>query len=83
MKKGIDKIGSKVNLGAVFSYVKTVKKVKRVQKVEGGSKIEAVSAGTKNGNTAAVKINGKSILTNLQMGINVVVLEGSNHEVLF
>jgi len=54
-----------------------------VQKVEGGSRIEAVSAGLDNGDTAAVRVNGEDVLSEPKKGINVVVLEGSNHEVIF
>lgn len=66
-----------------MSYTKTVVKRKEVQKVEGGSKIQALSAGFKHGNTARIVVNDKDVLEKAGRGMNIVVLAGQNHEVMF
>merc|ERR1711998_305299 len=50
---------------------------------EGGSKIQAMSAGYKTGNTARVVVNDVDVLEKAGRGINVVVLAGQNHEVMY
>jgi hypothetical protein len=43
MKRSGEEAGITVEMGTVLSYTKVVKKEKTIQKVEGGSKIQALS----------------------------------------
>jgi len=65
-----------------LSFTKVVKKRRTIQKVEGGSKIQALSSGFVHGNTARIVINDKDVLEKAGRGFNVVVLAGKNHEVI-
>lgn len=69
-------------MGTVLSYTKVVRKRSEVQKVEGGSKIQAISQGFKHGNSARIVVNDKDVLEKAGRGLNVVVLSGKNHEVM-
>lgn len=61
--KFLEKRGDSVGTGAILSYA-TVEKKKEVRhKVDGGSSIEVVSAGWKDGNIAKIMLNGEQILT--------------------
>lgn len=70
-------------MGTVLSYTKVVTKRKEVQKVENGSKIQALSQGFLHGNNARIIVNDKDILAPAGRGINIAVLAGQNHEVMF
>jgi len=83
MKKSGENVGTTVEFGTALSYTKTVTKRKEVQKVEGGSKIQAMSAGFKHGNTARIVVNDEDVLGKAGRGLNIVVLAGQNHEVMF
>jgi hypothetical protein len=62
MKQGVEQYGKSAEFGVVMGYVKIEKKVKRVQKVKGGSRIEGLSAGSETGSTARILINGEDVL---------------------
>jgi len=57
MKKSGEDVGVTVEMGTVLSYTKVVKKARTYQKVEGGSRITAKSAGYVNGNSASIQVN--------------------------
>ena len=82
MKKSGEDTGVTVEFATVLSYTKTVKKRTEVEKVTGGSKIQAVSAGIRVGNTARIVVNDKDVLNKPGRGFNVIVLAGKNHEVI-
>jgi hypothetical protein len=82
MRRSGEDTGVTVEMGTVLSYTKVVKKRKEVQKVEGGSKIQALSQGYLTGNNARVVVNDEDVLEKAGRGINVVVLAGANHEVI-
>jgi len=44
MKKSVEQTGVNSEFGTVLSYTKVVRKAKKVEKVEGGSKIQALSS---------------------------------------
>lgn len=75
-------VGVTVEMGTVLSYTKVVSKRKEVQKVEGGSKIQAISQGFLDGDNARIVVNDKDILEKAGRGFNVIVLAGNNHEVI-
>lgn len=83
MKKSGENKGVTVEFGTVMSFTKVVKKATAVQKVEGGSKIQALSQGKTSGNNARVIINDVDVLEKAGRGINVVALAGQNHEVIY
>ena len=62
-----------------------VKRVKRVTRVTGGSKISVSSAGYSNGNYATIKVNDKDVLSKdeAKRGINMVALDFVTHKVTF
>jgi len=69
-----------------LSFAETVKKPKReFAATEGGSRIEFESAGFDDGNWASITVENEEVLTReqAQRGINVIVLDGRNHKVLF
>lgn len=68
-------------MGTVLSYTKVVRKRKEVQKVEGGSKFQALSQAIQ-GSTARIVVNDKDILENAPLGWNVAVFAGQNHELI-
>lgn len=80
MRRSGEDTGVTVEMGTVLSYTKVVKKRKTVQKVEGGSKIQALSQGFVNGNSARIIVNDEDILEKAGRGMNVIVLAGKNHE---
>jgi hypothetical protein len=82
LRKSGEDTGVTVEFGTVLSYTRVVKKARTVQKVQGGSKIQALSAGFGNGNDARIVINDKDVLATSSKGYNVVVLAGQNHEVI-
>jgi len=51
--------------------------------VKGGSRIEGLSAGSENGNTARILVNGEDVLAEAKSGINVIVLDGTNHKIIY
>lgn len=75
-------MGVQVEFGTVLGYTKVVQKRKTVQKVEGGSKIQALSQGYKHGNKARIIVNDKDVLEKAGRGFNVIVLAGRNHEII-
>lgn len=81
MKRSGEDTGVTVEFGTVLGYTKIVQKRKEVQKVQGGSKIQALSQGYKNGNQARVIINDKDVIK-AGRGFNLVVLAGKDHEVI-
>jgi hypothetical protein len=76
MKKSGEDTGVTVEFGTVLSFTKVVKKAKTVQKVSGGSKIQALSQGLNNGNNARIVVNDKDVLEEAGRGFNVVALAG-------
>jgi hypothetical protein len=82
MKRSGEDTGVTVEFGTALSYTKTVVKRKEIQKVEGGSKIQAVSAGFTSGNLARIIINDADVLEKADRGINLIVLAGKNHEII-
>merc|ERR1712167_36091 len=60
---------------------KIVQRRRTVQKVQGGSKIQALSQGYKHGNVARILINDKDVIKGGR-GFNLVVLAGKDHEVI-
>lgn len=84
MKRSAENNGDvTVEFGTVLGFTKVVKKAKKVQKVTGGSKIQALSQGYKNGNKARIVVNDVDVIEKVGRGINVVALAGQNHEVIF
>jgi len=81
-KKGVDNTGNTANTGMILGFTKVVKKTKKVNKVQGGSKIQAVSSGYLDGNNARIIVNDKDLLAKAGRGINVVALAGQNHDVI-
>lgn len=55
--KFLEKRGDAVGTGAILSYATVEKKRERRAKVDGGSSIEVVSSGSKEGNLAKIIIN--------------------------
>lgn len=82
MRRSGEDTGVTVEFGTVLSYTKVVKKARTVQKVDGGSKIQALSIGKGSGNDARIVVNDKDVLEKSSRGFNVVVLAGQNHEVI-
>lgn len=82
MKKSGEDTGVSVEFGTVLSFTKVVKKKRTVEKVEGGSKIQALSQGFVDGNSARIVVNDQDILEKAGRGFNVIILAGQNHEVL-
>jgi len=76
MKKSGEQTGVTVEFGTVLGYTKVVKKAKKVQKVEGGSKLQALSQGLNDGNNARIVVNDKDILESAGKGFNLVALAG-------
>jgi hypothetical protein len=83
MKRSGENTGVTVEFGTVLSFTKVVKKQKTVQKVEGGSKIQALSQGKLHGDNARIIVNDVDILEKPGRGMNVAVLAGQNHEVIY
>jgi len=83
MKKSVEQTGVTSEFGTVLSYTKVVRKAKKVEKVEGGSKIQALSQ--VNPGAVRVVINDVDVLKaeDVKPGFNIVVLAGANHEVMF
>jgi hypothetical protein len=83
MKKSVEQTGVTSEFGTVLSYTKVVKQAKKVQRVEGGSKIQALSSVSPS--QVRVVINDVDVLKAEQVkpGFNIVVLAGANHEVMF
>lgn len=78
--------GGSASTGAILGYAKIVKRVKRVTKVTGGSKISVESAGfSKEGNYASIKVNDKDVLARneAKKGLNMVSLDFVTHKVNF
>lgn len=83
MKRSGEDTGLSVEFGTVLSYTKIVRKRKTVQKVEGGSKIQALSSGyISGGNSARIVLNDKDILEKASRGFNMIALAGKNHEII-
>lgn len=61
--KFLEKRGGAVGTGAILSYATVEKKKETRAKVDGGSSIEVVSAGYKDGNLGKIMINGQQVLT--------------------
>jgi hypothetical protein len=57
-KKFLEKRGATAGTGAIMSYATVTKTTTKSTKVDGGSKIEVVSAGYKDGNIAKIILNG-------------------------
>lgn len=69
-----------------MSFSETVKKTRRkFVATEGGSRIEFESAGFNDGNWASVTVENETVLSReeAKRGINVVILDGRTHKVLF
>jgi len=83
-KKGT---GSIIKLELTAGFAKAVKKTQKKEVIQNGSRIEAFSAGYRTGkenSMATIKINGQEIVTgeNSRRGINLIVLNGSDHKVI-
>jgi len=79
LKRYVEQSGVTTEFGTVLSYTKVVKKERKVEKVEGGSKIQALSSGSE----ARILINNIDVLKDPKPGFNVIVLAGANHEIIF
>jgi len=85
LRKSGEDTGVTVEFGLMLGYTRVVKKAKTVNKVQGGSEIQALSIGfvdASNTGDARVLVNSKDVLTKASRGFNVVVLAGQNHEVI-
>jgi phosphotransferase system HPr-like phosphotransfer protein len=61
--KFLEKRGDIVGTGAILSYAVVERKRQTRTKVDGGSSIEIISAGAKDGNLGKIMLNGKEVLT--------------------
>merc|ERR1712167_205854 len=81
LRRSGEDTGATVEFGTVMGYTKIVQRRRTVQKVQGGSKIQALSQGYKHGNVARILINDKDVIKGGR-GFNLVVLAGKDHEVI-
>lgn len=65
--KFLEKRGDLVGTGAILSYAVVERKKEKRTKVDGGSSIEIVSAGLRDGNVGKVILNGKELFTTMNL----------------
>jgi len=83
----VEKKGGRVGTGLILGYAQPERKVKKTKEVSQGSEIVIYSGGYKAGKKnsyATITVNGEDVLSKKKSrrGINLVVLNGENHEVI-